>query len=137
VGTVKLPLDQDLAPSDVKVTAEDASPLPFTLHERTLEFFAGAPGTVRVVAGDSEYIYSLTLPQAGDTKWEPPANAHRGIPRLFPTLDRSFDLWPWLALLGAAGLLTEWFFFGRFRLARFAARPAVMRKEAVREEVSR
>src|ERR1017187_6460800 len=47
VGTVKLPLDQDLAPSAVKVTAEDASPLPFTLHDRTLEFFSGAPGSAR------------------------------------------------------------------------------------------
>jgi hypothetical protein len=52
-------------------------------------------------------------------------------------LDRSFDLWPWLALLGAAGLLAEWFFFGRFRLARFANRPAVVRKAPVPAEVSR
>ena len=137
VGTVKLPLDQDLPPSAVKVTAEDASPLPFTLHDRTLEFFSGAPGSARVLAGDSEYIYSLTLPQLGDTRWSPPADAHRGIPGFLPTLDRSFDLWPWLALLSAAGLLAEWFFFGRFRLARFAARPAVVRKEPVPAEVSR
>jgi NAD(P) transhydrogenase subunit beta len=41
------------------------------------------------------------------------------------------------ALLGAAGLLGEWFFFGRFRLARFAARPGVVRKEPVPAEVSR
>lgn len=135
-GTVKLPLDQDLAPSAVKVTAEDASPLPFTLHDRTLEFFSGAPGSARVLAGDSEYIYSLTLPQLGDTRWEPPANAHRGIPRFLPVLDRSFDLWPWLALLGAAGLLAEWFFFGRFRLARFAPRPTVLRKAPAPAEVS-
>ena len=136
-GTVKLPLDQDLPPSAVKVTTEDASPLPFTLHDRTLEFFSGAPGSARVLAGDSEYIYSLTLPQLGDTRWSPPADAHRGIPGFLPTLDRSFDLWPWLALLSAAGLLAEWFFFGRFRLARFAARPAVARKEPVPAEVSR
>ncbi len=137
VGTVKLPLDQDLAASAVKVTAEDASPLPFTLHDRTLEFFSGAPGSARVLAGDTEYIYSLTLPQLGDVRWEPPADAHRGIPRFLPAPDRSFDLWPWLALLGAVGLLTEWLFFGRFRLARFAARPAVLRKEPARVEVSR
>jgi len=136
-GTVKLPLEQDLAASAVKVTAEDGSPLPFTLHDRTLEFFSGTPGSARVLAGDSEYIYSLTLPQVGDTRWEPPADAHRGIPRFLPVLDRSFDLWPWLALLGAAGLLAEWFFFGRFRLARFTARPAVVRKEPVPAEVSR
>jgi hypothetical protein len=136
-GTVKLPLDQDLAASAVKVTAEDGSPLPFTLHDRTLEFFSGAPGAARVVAGDSEYLYSLTLPQVGDTRWEPPPDAHRGIPRFFPALDRSFDLWPWLALLGAAGLLAEWFFFGRFRLARFAVRSGGLRKAPAPAEVSR
>jgi hypothetical protein len=137
VGTVKLPLDQDLASAAVKVTAEDTSPLPFTLHDRNLEFFAGAPGSARVVAGDSEYIYSLTLPQVGDTRWEPPADAHRGIPRFLPVLDSSFDLWPWLALLGAAGLLTEWFLFGRFRLARFAAHSTVVHQEPLHEEVPR
>jgi von Willebrand factor type A domain/Aerotolerance regulator N-terminal len=138
VGTVKLPLDQDLGPSAVKVTGEDASPLPFTLHDRTLEFFSGAPGSARVIAGDSEYIYSLTLPQLGDTRWEAPADAHRGIPRFLQELDQSFDAWPWLAILGALGLLAEWFFFGRFRLPRFAARAAaVHQKEEAPAEVTR
>jgi hypothetical protein len=136
-GTVKLALDEDVAPSAVKVTAEDASPLPFTIHDRTLEFFSGAPGSARVLAGDREYIYSLTLPQVGDVRWEPPADAHRGIPRFLPVLDRSFDLWPWLALLGGAGLLAEWFFFGRFRLAGFASRRPVARVAPAPVEVSR
>jgi hypothetical protein len=137
VGTVKLVLDQDVAAAAVKVTAEDGTALPFTLHERALEFFAGAPGSARVVAGDSEYIYSLTLPQLADTWWDPPTDARRGIPRFLPVLNSAFDVWPWLALLGAAGLLTEWFFFGRFRLARFAGRPAVRHEEPVHEEAPR
>ncbi|MBZ5729418.1 MAG: BatA and WFA domain-containing protein [Acidobacteriia bacterium] len=128
VGTVKLQMDQDTAAKDVKVTAEDGSPLPFTLRERTLDFFAGAPGTVRVVAGDHEYLYSLTLPQLWDARWKPPAEARQGIPHFVPVLDGASDLWPWLALAGGAGLLAEWLLFGRFRRARYAARPLVMRR---------
>src|ERR1035441_348446 len=62
VGAVKLVMDQDTAAADVKVTADDGSALPFTMRERTLNFFSGAPGGVKVVAGDREYLYSLTLP---------------------------------------------------------------------------
>ena len=113
VGAVKLSMDEDWAPGDVTVTAGDGSPLPFTLRDRTLHFFARAPGSVRVVAGDREYIYSLTLPEPWGARWRPPEGAARGIPHFAPSLDRASDLWPWLALLGALGLLSEWRFFGR------------------------
>ena len=114
VGTVKLQLDPDTAPADVKVIAEDGSPVPFTLHQGALDFFAGRPGGVRVLAGDREYVYSLALPQLWDATWEPPAGARRGIPRSQPVLSGSIDLWPWLAIAGAMALLAEWFLFGRF-----------------------
>jgi uncharacterized membrane protein len=113
VGTVKLQLDSDTAPADVKVISEDGSPVPFTLHEGALNFFAGRPGGVRVLAGDREYIYSLTLPQLWDGQWEPPAGARRGIPRLQPAAAGSIDLWPWLAIAGGLGLLAEWYLYGR------------------------
>ncbi len=115
VGTVKLALDQQTVEKDIKVTAEDGTPLPFTLRDRTLNFFAGAPGAVKVTAGEREYLYSLTLPQLGDSKWTPPADAHTGIPRFAAMVDSSTDIWPWLALLGAAGLVAEWLMYGRFR----------------------
>ena len=112
VGTVKVAMDEDTAPAGVKVTAENGSPLPFTLRDRTLHFFAGSPGLVRVVAGDREYLYSLTLPQLWDTKWPVPADARQGIPHFAQIFDRSSDLWPLLALAGGCGLLTEWLLFG-------------------------
>ena len=93
--------------------------MPFTLREKTLDFFAGSPGSVRVLAGDREYMYALTLPQLWDSKWDPPANIHHGIPRFAVILDHVTELWPWLALLGAAGLLVEWLLYGRFRTSRF------------------
>jgi len=115
VGAVKLVMDQDTAAKDVKVTADDGSAVPFTMRERTLNFFSGAPGGVKVVAGDREYIYSLTLPELWESKWTPPAEAHLGVPRFTQIFETSTDLWPWLALAGAFGLLAEWILYGRFR----------------------
>lgn len=129
VGTVKLLMDQDTAAADVKVTSEDGSPVPFTLRDRTLNFFSGTPGGVRVLAGDREYIYSLTLPGLWDAKWQPPAGARQGIPRFQQVLEGSIDLWPWLALAGGVGLLAEWLLFGRFRRMA-SSRTLTMRRQA-------
>jgi len=115
VGAVKLVMDQAASPSDVKVSAGDGGTLPFTLRDRTLTFFSGSPGGVRVAAGDREYLYSLSLPELWETRWTAPAEARTGIPRFTQIADASSDLWPWLALGGALGLLLEWFLYGRFR----------------------
>src|SRR5262249_18477290 len=115
VGAVRQAMDTDIAEQDVKVTTTEGSPLPFTLREHTLEFFSGTPGSVRVAAGDREFIYSLSLPQLWDGKWKPPENAARGIPSFTPIADAFTDLWPWLAIAGAAALFAEWMLFGRFR----------------------
>lgn len=115
VGSVNLALDQDTAQKDVKVTAEDGANLPFTMHDRTVQFFSGARGSVRVVAGEREFLYALTLPELWDSKWTPPTDARQGIPHFAPILDGTVETWPWLALAGAAGLLAEWILFGSFR----------------------
>jgi hypothetical protein len=127
VGDVKLLVEEDVPAKDVNVTADDGSPVPFTVRDRTLDFFAGSPGSVRVLAGDHEYMYSLTLPQLGDSRWEPPPGAHRGMPHFTNVLERVSDVWPWLALAGGAGLLAEWLLYGRFRMAKFAVPRAVAR----------
>lgn len=124
VGAVRQTMDEDLAENQVKVMDENGAALPFTLRDRTLDFFAGVPGVVRVVAGDREYVHSLTLPQLWDGRWEPPANAARGIPRWKVAAEASSDLWPLLAVLGAAGLLAEWLLYGRTRRRAFFAMPA-------------
>jgi hypothetical protein len=130
VGTVKLVMDQDVAEKDVKVTTQDGSPLPFTIHDRALNFFSGTPGSVRVAAGDREYLYSLTLPQLWDSKWEPPADAQKTIPHFSAIIESASDLWPWLAVAGAAGLLAEWILFGRFRRIAAISRPVLLRRKA-------
>jgi hypothetical protein len=131
VGAVKLDLDQDAAAENIKVLADDGTALPFVVRDRALHFFAGIPGVVRVLAADREYIYSLTLPELAETKWEPPADVRRGIPRFPPVASPNEELWPWLALAGGAGLLAEWFLFGRFR--RTARRQILLHQRAPAE----
>ena len=120
VGTVRMVLDRDLRPSDLRVLHENGTPVPFTVRDGALHFFAGTPGTVRVMAGGDEHVYSLTLPQLWETRWEPPANARRGIPKQASTGDGGIEMWPWLAIAGMGGLLVEWFLFGRFSRGRMA-----------------
>jgi len=107
--------------------------VPFTVRDKTLNFFSGSPGGVRVVAGDREYLYSLTLPEMWDTKWTPPADVHAGIPRFAQIIDTSRDLWPWLALAGGLGLLAEWLMYGRFRRGLIRSRTVVMRSASPAE----
>jgi len=122
VGSVKQVLDQEINPGEIKVAAENGSTLPFTLRDRTLTFFAGSPGSVRVVAGDREFLFSLTLPQLWDTKWTVPPGVRQGVPHFAQIFDNSSDLWPWLALAGGLGLLAEWLLFGGTRRRNSKAR---------------
>jgi von Willebrand factor type A domain/Aerotolerance regulator N-terminal len=116
VGTVRVALDAEVRPADVRVTRDDdGSVVPFTLRGRTLEFFSATPGTVRVVSEDREYVHSLTLPQLGEAQWDAPPGTRRGLPRFAAGPGEAMGLWPWLALAGGAGLLAEWIWFGSLR----------------------
>jgi hypothetical protein len=129
VGTVNTTLSSELQPSDIKVVQQDGRALPFTLKNRTLHFFSGAPGVVRVTAADRELVYSLVLPEVAEAKWEPPPGVRRGIPQGTRSAAASIDLWQALACLGAAGLLIDWVYYGR--LGRAAAPKIAMRKVGV------
>jgi len=114
VGTVDVELESEADPSSVRVVTEEAKPVPFTVQGRTLRFFAGAPGIVRVLTGDSELVYSMTLPQPGDVLWSPTAAKH-GLPGRGPSEPASRDIWQWLAIAGGLGLLADWILYGRKR----------------------
>jgi hypothetical protein len=114
VGTVAVNFDSEKEASGVRVLAENQAELPHTVNGRTLRFYSGTPGTVRVLSESREQVYSLTLPEVADAVWTPAASAKRGIPaKQFSAYAR--DLWPWLAGLGALGLMAEWMLFGRLR----------------------
>ena len=129
-GAVKAPLDADVRLGGVSVVREDGRPEPFTVRGQSVEFFSGTAGTVRVLEGDREYVYALTLPQLGEAKWEAPADTRRGIPKFAAPMGAATDVWQWLALAGGAGLLAEWILFARFRrrVARVSRRPLAMKK---------
>jgi von Willebrand factor type A domain len=123
VGTVDVELESEIDPRSIRVQTEEGRPLPFTVEGKSLRFFTGAPGVVRVLTGDRELVYSLTLPQPGDTVWKP-ANVKLGLPPRSPIGPTSRDLWHWLALAGALGLLADWILYGRIdRRMRAAAGP--------------
>jgi hypothetical protein len=124
-GAVNVAVDPDIDPAKIRVTAEDGSSLPFTLRNRSLQFFAGAPGIVRVMAADREFDYSLVLPEVSEAKWEPPADVKRGIPDRRGRSSSALDLWQALACLGMAGLIVDWVLYGR--LGRAAARAVAAR----------
>ncbi len=118
VGTVNVALDKNTDPTQVKVLDEMDRELPFTFEDGSLSFFSGTPGTVRVQTGDREMVYSLTLPNVADVPWQPPPTALKGVPRAALADAPPTDVWPWLALLGGLGLLTDWILFGRSRIFR-------------------
>ncbi len=113
VGAVSMAVDPDIEAAQIRVTREDGTSLPFTLRNHSVQFFAGAPGIVRVMAADREYDYSLVLPEVSEAKWDPPADAKRGLPGRRKSSAGPVDLWQALACLGMAGLLVDWVYYGR------------------------
>jgi len=118
VGTVNAALEPGAAadPKSIRVLV-DKNELPFTIANNQIRFFSGSPGVVRVLQGNREQVYSLSLPEVADADWTVPQAVRRGLPGGFAEAV-SRDLWQILAVLGALGLLAEWLFFGRNRLAQ-------------------
>ncbi len=117
VGAVSLELDED-APLDALSVSADGGAIPWTMDGRTIRFFTQRPGTVRVNAGEREYIYALTLATPGDVVWSP-HGVRTGLPSRVPLPEPPRELWQWLALAGGLLLLAEWLIYGR-RGARFS-----------------
>jgi hypothetical protein len=115
-GSVTMPLNT--GKESVQVLTDAGTSLPFNVRGRAVEFFTGESSRVRVIVGNSERVYSLTLPEMWDVKWAPPATARKGIPAINESVRRSSDLWPFLALLGAALLIGEWLAYGRYSATR-------------------
>jgi hypothetical protein len=110
--------------SEIRVVDESGSTLPHSLSGSSVRFFAATSGMVRVIeksgAAERERVYSVSLPEVGDRAWDAPATIRRGVPEAREGLGAARDLWPWLALLGGAGLLFDWLLYapggGRFRV---------------------
>jgi hypothetical protein len=117
-GVVSAPLGGSTNKTSVQVLTDSGQILPFNIRDRAVQFFAGEPARVRVIAGNSERVFSLTLPELWDAKWTPPPNARKGIPAWTENIRSSRSLWPWLAILGAILLSAEWVIYGNYTSAR-------------------
>ncbi len=124
VGTVNVALEKGVNPASIKVLGDDQRPLPFTIEGNVCDFSRVRAGNVHVVTGDRETVYSLTLPDVGDS---------RGVRRLMwraecgggPAESASApNPWPWLALAGGLGLLADWLLYGRKQIVRLKPRAA-------------
>jgi hypothetical protein len=123
-GTLVVSLDPDQDPSQINVFNDDGVAIPFTVEQRQVRIFAGAPGTVRMIGGDRERVFSLNLPAVPEADWQPSAEVRRGVPRSAGPLSAAWEWWPWLALAGGLGLLADWLLFGQPRVFRAQAAPA-------------
>jgi Ca-activated chloride channel family protein len=111
-ATVTLDAKEDTA--GLRVLDERGVSVPFTLHGRSLNLFAGKPSIVRVIAKDRERVVSLTLPAIAAYAWAP-KDVVKGLPPAAGLTSGATDLWKYLAVAGALCLLAEWWFFGRRR----------------------
>ena len=68
-------------------------------------------------AGDREYMYSLTLPQLWESRWEPPARRDAAS-RVRACARAAQRRMARAGSGGARGMLAEWILFGRFRRSR-------------------
>ena len=85
---------QDFDRKSVQVLDDSGKVLPFNIRDRAVQFFAESASRVRVIAGNSERVYSLTLPEMWDVKWNPPASARHGIPAWNDSIRRSRSFGP-------------------------------------------
>jgi len=94
-GAVSSPLAPGFDRKTVQVLNDQGKVLPFNIRDRAVQFFAGDASRVRVISGNSERVYSLTLPEMWDVKWTPPTTARRGIPAWNDSIRRrSGPGWP-------------------------------------------
>jgi hypothetical protein len=131
VGAVTSPVR---AGGELRVIDESGQQVPYTLRDDQVRFYSARIGTVRVMQDGREQTYSLALPEIPEAVWTPPQRARRGVPSAAGGLAQARDLWVWLAVLGALGLLLDWLLFApagsgqTFGLRRWAPLQSLQRR---------
>lgn len=111
-GGIQLPVG-DVDAKSLQVLTGEGKALPFSVDNGMLRTFMPNPGTVRILDGQREVVYSLTLPDLPDRSWDPPSTVAMGIPADGISSPEAKELWRWLALAGGIILLIEWWFFAK------------------------
>lgn len=115
-GAFGLELDEEES-EEVKVLAGDGRPLPFVIQQNRLELFLAEPQQVRVRTAAGERVFSLTLPEVAEGRWQAPQGVLRGLPARRAHSAPHRELWPWLALAAGLCLWMEGRLYGRLRPA--------------------
>ncbi len=121
VGAITVTLDRDERADTVRVVDERGENVPFLARRHSqqgssIQIFARRPETLRVISEESERRISIVLPDVATVEWNPPANALHGLPGVYRLAGTALDVWKWLALLAALGLMAEWMLFGNRRV---------------------
>ena len=98
----------------VAVRNESGEPIPWLLSDGAVRFYAGQPGTFRVVTADRNVTLHLNQPQVAASRWSP-EDALRSLPAKTAGGRQPGALWQWLAFLAGMILLYDWIRFGRGR----------------------
>ena len=124
-GSVTMPLDPSLAEdAEIQVKRADGAAVPFSIEHHALHLFSGGRDNLRVITPGREQNYALTLPEMWDARWIPPAGIARGLSRAPVSSNIPRQVWPWLAIVGAACLAAEWILYARTRRSNLRAMPA-------------
>ena len=123
VGTAEVKLDAGETSDRLRVTDDRGFAVPFTLRDNTLRLFVSRPTAVRIASPQHHRVLSLVLPEVAERAWKAPASVPQALPPALPFTPPAADLWQWFAVLGGAGLLSEWMLFGRQR-ARLKRKPS-------------
>jgi len=123
-GTILVPLPPGTEARKLRVRDAEGRELPASFKPEGLELFVDRPTTVHVVAGLVERVYSASLPDLPQQRWEPPPSVARGMPVAAPP-GHHWNLWPALVMVALGLLVLEWQLFGRRHAgAGEAIRPA-------------
>jgi hypothetical protein len=128
VGGTIVPITSTEELGSLHVTDDAGTSVPFTIQNRLLEFFTNSPSVVMVQSEDAVRTVSPILADVAESVWVPPLNSKLGLPHSISLPPAVRDLWKWLALAGALGLLVEWFLFGQKRSSRSTRRVGQIRR---------
>jgi len=128
VGGTIVPINSTEQLGNLHATDESGKSVPFTIHNRLLEFFTDKPSVVILESQGAVRTVSPILADVAENLWVPPVNTIIGLPKSISLPPAARDLWKWLALAGALGLLVEWFLFGQKRSGQSARRTGQIRR---------
>jgi len=135
VGTVSVPLDPGERPDQIHIFDQRGMRVPSVANKQNLQLFASSPEVLHVASEGRERVVSATLPDVAAFEWKPAANTAAGLPIRSRFTPGALDLWRWLAVLGALGLLAEWMLFGWQRaFKRQSISPEFARRPVAEQE---